>query len=105
MVWARFDDNWADDACIKSLSPNAFHAYTYGLLYGARYTTDGRVPAVALIPRDRNAADELVKAGLWEVADSGWYAPKWHEHYPSAAELVEAREAARARQRRRRGQE
>jgi hypothetical protein len=102
VVWARFDDNWDDEAVIAALTATAYRAYVSGLLYGARYLTDGRVPAIALRPALRRAADELVKAELWEPVDAGWYAPRWKEHYPSRDDLAAAREHARERQRRRR---
>lgn len=102
MVWARFSDDWADQPQVIALSPSAFRAYVESILYAARYTTDGVVPGAALKARDKRAAPELVKAGLWQPAPGGWYAVPWREHVPPRAELDKARAHAAERQRRRR---
>lgn len=102
MVWARFSDDWADQPQVIGLSATAFRAYVESLLYASRYTTDGLVPTDAVKARDKRAAPELVKAGLWEVNGRGWYAPHWREHTPPRAELDKARSSAAERQRRRR---
>jgi hypothetical protein len=105
MVWARFSDDWADRPAIIALSAIGFRAYVESVIYVARYTTDGHVPREALKARDRKAAPELTKAGLWEPLEGGWYAPLWREHVPPRAELDKARTSAAERQRRRRGGE
>lgn len=103
MVWARFSDDWADQPAVIALSATAFRAYVESLLYVSRYTTDGRVPTEALKTRDKRAAPELIRAGLWEQNGVGWFAPHWREHVPPRAELDKARAADADRQRRRRG--
>lgn len=102
MVWARFSDDWNDQPQVIGLSATAFRAYVESVIYTARYTTDGLVPAEALKARDRRAAAELERCGLWERNGVGWYAPHWREHCPPRAELDKARQAAAERQRRRR---
>lgn len=102
MVWARFSDDWADQPQVIALSATAFRAYAESILYVAKYTTDGLVPTEALKARDKRAAAELVRCGLWEQNGAGWYAPLWREHVPPRAELDKARTAAADRQRRRR---
>jgi len=102
MVWARFSDDWADQPQVIGLSATAFRAYAESVLYCARYTTDGHIPTEAVKARDKRAAPELVRTGLWESNGAGWYAPHWREHIPPRAELGKAREAAAERQRRRR---
>lgn len=102
MVWARFSDDWADQPRVIALSSSAFRAYVEGVLYAGKYTTDGQIPTHALKARDRRAAPELVRAGLWETTTQGWYAPLWREHIPPLAELEKARAYAAERQRRRR---
>lgn len=103
MVWARFSDDWADQPLVIGLSATAFRAYVESILYASKYTTDGMVPTHALKARDRRAASELVKAGLWQPNQGGWYAPLWQQHTPPRAELDKARAHAAERQRRRRG--
>lgn len=105
MVWARFSDDWADQPQVISLSASAFRAYVESILYASRYTTDGVVPADALKARDRRAAAELVKAGLWQEQPGGWYAVPWREHVPPRADLNKARDHAAERQRRKRNGE
>lgn len=102
MVWARFSDDWNDQPIIIALSAVAFRAYAESVFYVARYTTDGLVPSEAVKQRDRRAAKELERCGLWEKTEAGWYAPHWAEHVPPKAELEKVREAAAERQRRRR---
>jgi hypothetical protein len=102
VVWARFSDDWNDQPRIIALSATAFRAYVEGVMYAARYTTDGHIPAEALKARDRRAVPELTRCGLWEVNGTGWYAPLWRDHVPPSAELDKARERAADRQRRRR---
>lgn len=103
MVWAKFSDDWNDQPAVIALSASAFRAYVESVMYAARYTTDGRIPTEALKARDRRAAPELVRCGLWEQNGAGWYAPHWREHVPARAELDKARAADAERQRRRRG--
>lgn len=102
MVWARFSDDWADQPQVIGLSASAFRAYVESLLYASRYTTDGHIPTEALKARDKRAARELERCGLWQQNGAGWFAPHWAEHTPPRAELDKAREAAAERQRRRR---
>jgi hypothetical protein len=105
VVWARFSDDWADQPRVIALSSNAFRAYMEGMLYVGRYTTDGQIPTGAVKLRDTRAAPELVRAGLWNTTETGWYAPLWREHIPPLAELEKARAHAADRQRRRRGEQ
>jgi hypothetical protein len=102
MVWARFSDDWADQPQVIGLSASAFRAYVESILYASRYTTDGDVPRDAMKARDKRAAPELVKAGLWVPTEHGWHAVPWNEHVPPRADLDKARQAAADRQRRRR---
>jgi hypothetical protein len=102
VVWARFSDDWADQPAVLTLTAGAFRAYVESVLYTSRYITDGAIPTEAIRARDRRAAAELVRAGLWEKTAHGWYAPHWREHVPPAADLVKARNANAERQRRRR---
>lgn len=103
VVYAKFSDDWADQPVILSLTATAFRAYTESVLYVARYTTDGDVPAESVKARDRKAAPELTAKGLWEPRNGGWHAPHWREHVPSRADLAKARSVAADRQRRHRG--
>lgn len=102
MVWARFSDDWNDQPQVIALSATAFRAYVESVLYVAKYTTDGMVPAESVKHRDKRAAPELVRVGLWKETGHGWYAPHWAEHVPPKAGLEKARSAAAERQRRRR---
>lgn len=76
MTWANFDDNFADHPKVLALSDGAFRLHTSGILYSARYLTDGVVPATVaarLTPGYKPAhLTELVKAGLWLRGDGGY---------------------------------
>lgn len=105
MVWARFSDDFADQPKVIGLSATAFRAYVESVLYCSRYTTDGHIPRDALKARDRRAAPELLRCGLWQDNGVGWYAPFWRDHVPPRAELAKARahDAERKRRARREG--
>ena len=102
MVWARLSDDWAERPEILSLTAPAFRTYVEAMLYVARHTTDGHIPAAVLRTRDTRSIPELVKRGLWETTEAGWYAPLWREHLPSRADLERARIANADRVRRHR---
>lgn len=76
MSWANFDDNFADHPKVLGLSDGAFRLHTSGILYCARYLTDGDVPQAQvpkLTPNYRPAhLKELVTEGLW-VKGTGHY--------------------------------
>lgn len=77
MTWANFDDNFADHPKVAGLSDGAFRLHTSGILYSARYLTDGVVPVSAakrLTPGYQPGhLTELVSAGLWALEEGGYH--------------------------------
>lgn len=77
MAWANFDDNFADHPKVVPLSDTAFRLHTSGILYCARYLTDGYVSA-SQVPRltptyTKAALRELLAPGLWSTDEEGGY--------------------------------
>lgn len=75
MPWANFDDAYADHPKVMALSDGAFRLHTSGILYSARYLTDGVVPkevATRLTPHYKpQHLRELIVAGLWTTSVGG----------------------------------
>lgn len=74
MTWAKFDDGFTQHPKIIGLSDAAFRLHVAGVCYAARNLTDGIILA-AVLPTLRprayfRAADELVKAGVWDHIDA-----------------------------------
>lgn len=76
MPWANFDDAYADHPKVMALSDGAFRLHTSGILYCARYLTDGVVPlpvAARLTPGyTPRHLTELVAADLWALGEGGY---------------------------------
>lgn len=75
MTWANFDDNFADHPKVLALSDGAFRLHVSGILYCARYLTDGKVPKAkvsGLTPGYKAAhLRELTVARLWTAPVGG----------------------------------
>ena len=75
MAWAKFDDGFADHPKVRRLSDAAFRLHVAGILYCARWLTDGVVTAEALPDLVRrykpSATTELVACGMWREAAGG----------------------------------
>jgi hypothetical protein len=90
MGWLRLDDAFGDHPKIAGLSDRAFRAHVLGLLYCARYLTDGQVPK-AKGPTAR-IASELERAGLWSSTKRGWVIHDFLDYNPSRSETLAKRE-------------
>lgn len=77
MAWANFDDNFADHPKVAGLSDQAFRLHTSGILYCAKYLTNGVVPvaqAARLTPGfKKEHVRELITAGLWDSQGDGYH--------------------------------
>jgi hypothetical protein len=94
MGWLRLDDAFGDHPKVIGLSDRAFRAHVEGLVYCARYLTDGQVPkAKGPVPR---VAVELERAGLWSSTKRGWVIHDFLDYNPSKAEVEADREARSA---------
>lgn len=91
MGWLRVDDAFTDHPKIAGLSDRAFRAHVEGLVYCARYLTDGQVPrAKGPAPR---VATELERAGLWSSTKRGWMIHDFLDYNPSRSDTLAKREA------------
>lgn len=101
MAWFNVHDHmWAHPKFIV-LSGEATRLWVRAGAWCSGQLTDGFVPyAVLPLLGKRQAASELVKHKLWEIADGGYQFHDW-EHWQRTREQVEAdRQAAKERQRR-----
>ncbi len=101
MTWANFDDNFADHPKVLALTDAAFRLHVSGILYCARYLTDGHVPtaqAPKLSPGYKPAQlRELVSSGLWERSKGGYQIHDYLDWNRSrAAVLAERRRKSEA---------
>lgn len=97
MTWANFDDGFTDHPKVIALSDGAFRLHVSGIVYCARYLTDGFVPkpqVSKLTPTFRNAhITELTKSGLWVRQPSGYHIHDYLEWNRSRAYIEAEREA------------
>lgn len=103
MSWVRLDDQFADHPKVTTAGPLAGWLYVCGLLYAARYLTDGFIPTahvarLAALPRPRQLAERLVQVGLWERAEGGYRIHDYAEYQPTADDVRATRAANAARQ-------
>jgi len=90
MGWLKLDDAFGDHPKVVGLSDRAFRAHVLGMVYCARYLTDGHVPR-AVGPKP-SIAKELERAGLWTSMRGGWQIHDWLDWNPSRAETEAERE-------------
>ena len=81
--YVPLDVNYARDGAIRRAGPDAELLFIRALAYCKASKTDGRVPdydlpvvAVGLRNATKSAA-ALVKHGLWEITEDGWYVRSW----------------------------
>jgi len=91
MGWLRVDDAFTDHPKIAGLSDRAFRAHVEGLVYCARYLTDGQIPR-AKAPSAR-VTGELERAGLWSSTKRGFVIHDFLDYNPSKAETLDKRAA------------
>ena len=110
MPWVKISDDFTDSpklAAIEATSrPFAIELYIAALCYCGRVLTDGFVPR-GQIGRlvDFEASDvdpyaiaaELVAAGLWETAETGYTIHDYLEYQPSREQVEAKRATTRAR--------
>jgi hypothetical protein len=101
MPWAKVDDQFTDHVKVVGLSLAARGMWLCGLVYAARRSTDGFIPAS--IPQREAAGEdaapyvqELLDAGLWDRADGGYQIHDYLKYNPSKADTTAKREAISA---------
>jgi hypothetical protein len=92
MPWAKVDDQFTDHVKVVGLSLAARGMWLCGLVYAARRSTDGFIPAS--IPQREAAGEdaapyvqELLDAGLWDRADGGYQIHDYLKYNPSKDDL------------------
>lgn len=96
MVWFKVDDGFWSHPKVLELSDAAVALWVRAGSYCAGHLTDGAVrPGVLrLLGADRDAATELVLAGLWHLdSDGAWRFHDWTEYQPTREEQDAKREA------------
>lgn len=105
MGWAKFDDGFTEHPKVVAAGPWGELLAMRGVIYAARYETDGFIPSGQLprlsvgIPAVKRRVSELISVGLWEETDGGWLIHDFLDYHPSKAEREEERQAARERMR------
>ena len=105
-TWLKLGTSILADAEIRNLSPSAFRGWVLGLAHCAHNLTDGLIEdkALRLIDVKAKERDELICAGLWKpIENVGVEVVNYLRWQRSAEQVRNQREAARARQARKRG--
>jgi hypothetical protein len=97
VTWAKFDDNYPDHPKVWALSDGAFRLHTSGIVYCARYLTDGLVP-ISYVARlapyyEPGHLRELVRTGLWVHDGSHYLIHDYTNWNTPRAKVLAAREA------------
>lgn len=103
MTWLKLDDRYADHPKIVTAGPDAAWLDLCGMLYCARYLTDGFIPAGQVRkltghPSPDELARVLVRVGRWEQAAGGYLVHDYLDYNPSRAQVLAEREQAARRQ-------
>lgn len=101
MVWFKIDDGFWSHPKVLELSDPAVALWTRAGSYCAGHLTDGEVKRSTLrvLAADRDAATELVMAGLWDENGNGWTFHDWDQYQPTREEVLKERAAATERKR------
>ncbi len=97
-TWFKVDNSIVEHPKFVGLTADAWCLWIHAAAYASRNLTDGLIPT-AMLPRlapIKNAtriAAELVAAGVWEKADSGWVIHDWGEHQVSASDVHAVRKS------------
>ena len=117
MSWAKFDDQYPDHPKIVEVGPLGMALHMAATCYCARYLTDGFVPTRMMarlvsfdgITIDSNGVSnqvttkyvisELVRVGLFEIVEGGYFVHDYGEYNPSS-DQVKAQRAENAEKQR-----
>lgn len=102
MPWFKIDDGFWSHPKVLELSDAAIALWVRAGSYCAGHLTDGEVKLSTLrvLGADRDAATELVLAGLWDIVEERWYFHDWVDYQPTREQVLAEREAATERKRR-----
>ena len=107
MSWLKLDDQFFDHPKVVQAGRDAAWLHIAGMLYCARYLTDGFIPQGMVrrltdVDRPEECAHTLVAVRLWEEAQGGYLVHDYLHYNPSRAKSEKDAEAARDRMRRNR---
>jgi hypothetical protein len=111
MAWVKLDDHIFGNPKVIELSKDAKLMYMAALTHCSAQLTDGALTPgavrliAAMVDVERDCADELVAAGLWEQLEDGYRVHDYLEYNPTAERVRAEREAAKDRMRRARSPE
>lgn len=102
MTWFKVDDAFWSHPKVIDLSAEAVALWVRGGSYSAKHLTDGVVTngAIRMLGYTRDAAVELVHAGLWDADGPDWVFHDWLDYQPTRESVEAEREAARERMKR-----
>lgn len=95
MPWFKIDDGFWSHPKVIELSDPAVALWVRAGSYCAGHLTDGLVrrSTLRMLGADRDAAIELVLAGLWDETGDGWSFHDWDEYQPTREQVLAEREA------------
>jgi hypothetical protein len=101
MPWFKIDDGFHGHPKVVDVSLDAVGLWTLAGSWCAKYLTDGFVPekTVVRLGGSREAAGELVGAGLWVGAADGYQFKDWGDYQPLKEDVEAERAAAQERMR------
>jgi hypothetical protein len=94
VAWVKLDDKFRVHPKILALSPVAGWLWVCGLSYCNDHLTDGAIPSRGLpgvAPTIKNPlryVEELVRVGLWTVAETGWLVHDYHQYQPTRSDAI-----------------
>lgn len=98
MTWVKLDDHFDENPKVYGLTDSAFRLYVKSLCWCARKESDGRIPhAVGRAMGSPRAVKELVGAGLWLSAETGFEVKDFLAYNPSHAQLEAKRASVNSR--------
>ena len=99
MTWAKLDDGFLDHPKARAAGKDGRALFVASLVFAAQQLTDGFVAldALPLIAakaevRPNITAQRLVRIGLWETGDGGWWIHDWKDFNPTAEQVIAIRE-------------
>ena len=104
MTYFKVDDGIWGHPKFSLLSNDAVALWVMAGSWCGRYVTDGLLPyqSLAMVRGSKQAAQELVDAGLWRETPDGWVFHDWHDYQYTKAEVESRREYERQKKRRQR---
>ena len=107
MTWVKLDDNALDDPDFIRLPRGVRLFHLEALAWSNRHAAGGLIPTEAAVRFTdekgvSDAANTLVSAGLWELADDGYRILWLLDDQPTPEEIARTRERNRGKQKRHR---